>query len=336
MTHIYNDILEVLKLFENERNTREESLKRNSSFRSELYRTILFPNSEKFLPVEWTDGTIYLIPGNQSLNLYRGQVQDYPTCLPKIYRDNPTDIDLFAARLRQIEFEIVLEEHPSVKDIVNDGVHVSFTGLAQHYGLATNYLDLTSDPYVAAFFAVCEYSESEQRYSPVGGQDKPGVLMKTLSLIYTDPLNIKKFRPIGLQPFPRPGSQKAYSVSLDKGESFPSHKILFWHSKEASQYIYDLFQGGEKLFPPDPIKRKADEIANAVVFSQQSIDEISSRYSFLHEPNFYVEQLNFEISDTCNSGFTSDELNQFKEEWEKIGKRTFYNQIGPTRLTYTG
>ena len=27
-------------------------------------------------------------------------------------------------------------------------------------------------------------------------------------------------------------------------------------------------------------------------------------------------------------------LTQFKEDWEKIGKQEFYNQIGPTYLTY--
>ena len=334
MTHIHVDILEVLKLFENEKNNREKLLANILSVRSELYRNILFQNSEKFLPEVGPDGTIYLIPGNQSLYLYRGQVQDYPTCLPRIYRDNPTDTDLFAAILKQIEFKIVLKDHPAVEAILNDGVHISFTGLAQHYGLATNYLDLTSDPYVAAFFAVCEYCESEQRYLPAAEQDKPGVLMKTPSIIYLNPLNILKFRPIGLQPFPRPGSQKAYAVSLEKGESLPAHKILFWQSTEASQYIYDLFQKGELLFPPDPIKRKAEEIADAVIFSQQSIDEISSRCSFPQQPNFYLEQLDFEISDICNFEFTSDELNQFKEDWDKFGKHAFYNQIGPPRIQY--
>jgi hypothetical protein len=334
MTHIYCDILDVLKLFEDEKKTRERFFRSIPSFRSELYRNIVFPNSEKFQPVEWTDGTIYLIPGNQNLYLYRGQVQDYPTCLPKIYRYNPTDVDLFAARLKKIEFEIVLKEHPAVQDILSDGIHISFTGLAQHYELATNYLDLTSDPYVASFFAVCRYCESEQRYLPISGQDEPGVFMKTLSLVYSKHSDIIKLRPIGLQPFPRPGSQKAYAVSLGKGESFSSHKMLFWHSKKVSQHIFDLFEGGEKLFPPDPIKQKADKIAGAVVFSQQTIDEISSRYSFPHEPDFYLEQLNFEISNTCNFEFTSDELNQFREDWEETGKQEFYNQIGPTRLTY--
>lgn len=334
MTNIYSDILDVFKVFENEKENREKFLKSIPSVRSELYRNIIFPNSEKFRPIEWTDGMLYLIPGNQSLYLYRGQVQDYPTCFPKIYRDDPTDIDLFAARLKQIEFEMVLKEHPAVKDILNDGFHISFTGLAQHYELSTNYLDLTSDPYVAAFFAVCKYCESEQKYIPIASQDKPGVFMKTLSLVYSNPSDIQKFRPIGLQPFSRPGKQKAYAVSLDKGENFSAYKILFWHSKKASQHIYDLFEGGEKLFPPDPIKQKADEIAEGVDFSQQAIDEVLSRYSFLRSLDYYFEQLHFEISNMCSYKFTADELNQFTKNWGKSGKQEFYNQIGPTYLTY--
>jgi hypothetical protein len=263
--------------------------------------------------------------------------QDYqgnPSCMAEIYRNNPSEIDIFIARLRQIEFELVLREHPAVQDIQKDGIHISFTGLAQHYELATEYLDVTSDPYIAAFFAVCKYCRSEQRYIPISSQDERGVLMKTPAFVYTYP----KLEIIGLQPFPRPGNQKAYAVKLCKGENFSAHKMKFSHTREGSRKIYDLFDGGEELFPPDPIKNKAQEISEGVVFSQEAFEQVLQRYDFPRKAKYYMNRLlenHIKISNTCEYHFSGTAISQFKEEWEGGGKSEFYNQIGPTRLTYS-
>ncbi|MCK4734370.1 MAG: FRG domain-containing protein [Methanophagales archaeon] len=252
--------------------------------------------------------------------------------MAKIYRNNPSEIDIFVARLRQIEFELVLREHPAIPDIQKDGIHISFSGLAQHYELATDYLDVTSDPYIAAFFAVCTYCQSEQRYIPVSSQNGPGVLMKT---VY--PATEPKLEIVGLQPFPRPGNQKAYAVKLPKGENFSAHKVLFHHSKENSQKIYDLFDGGKKLFPPDPIKNKAQEISEGVAFSQEAFEQVLQRYDFARRAEYYLNGLRenkIKTSNTWEYHFSITEINQFKDGWENGKKSEFYNQIGPTRLTY--
>jgi len=338
MSKIYSSILEVLQYIEEENNNRERFLNSIPSVRADLYRSVLSPNAGKFTPLGLTDGTIGLLPGNQSLYLFRGQTQDYSSCIAKIYRNNPSEIDIFIARLRQIEFELVLREHPAVQDIQKDGIHISFTGLAQHYELATEYLDVTSDPYIAAFFAVCKYCRSEQRYIPISSQDKRGVLMKTPALVYMDPATEPRLEIVGLQPFPRPGNQKAYTVKLRKGENFSAHKMLFQHTKENSQRIYDLFDGGKKLFPPDPIRNKAQEISDGSVFSQEAFEQVLQRYDFLRTAEYYLDRLrenDIEISNTCEYHFASAEISQFKDEWEDGGKSEFYNQIGPTRLTYS-
>ncbi|HJH27884.1 MAG TPA: hypothetical protein C5S37_14245 [Methanophagales archaeon] len=339
MSNIYGNILEVLQDIEKEKRNREHFLNSIPSTRADLYRSVIFPNTRKFIPVEAPDGTIRLIPGNQNLYLFRGQPEDDSPCLSKIYRNNPNEIDIFIARLKQIEFELVLREHPAIQDIQKDGIHISFTGLAQHYELATDYLDVTSDPYIAAFFAVCTYCKSEQRYIPVSSQNGPSVLMKTPALVYTNPVTEPKLEIVGLQPFPRPGNQKAYAVKLRKGENFSAQKMLFHHSKESSQKIYDLFDGGKKLFPPDPIKNKAQEISEGVVFSQEAFEQVLQRYDFARRAEYYLNGLRemenkIKISNTCEYRFSITEINQFKGEWENGGKSDFYNQIGPTRLTY--
>ena len=338
MSNIYTDIFEVLQAIEEEHKNRERFLNSIPSTRADLYRSVVFPNTRRFIPIEASDGTTRLIPGNQNLHLFRGQTQDYPSCQAKIYRNNPSEIDIFIARLQQIEFELVLREHPAIQDIQKDRIHISFSGLAQHYELATDYLDVTSDPYIAAFFAVCTYCQPEQRYIPVSSQNRPGILMKTPALVYTNPVTKSKLEIVGLQPFPRPGDQKAYAVKLRKGENFSAHKMLFHHTKENSQKICDLFDGGKKLFPPDLIKNKAQEISKGVVFSQEAFEQVLQRYDFPRRAKYYLNRLrenDIEISNTCEYHFSITEINQFKDEWENGGKSEFYNQIGPTRLTYS-
>jgi len=122
MSNIYGNILEVLQDIEKEKRNREHFLNSIPSTRAELYRSVIFPNTRKFIPVEAPDGTIRLIPGNQNLYLFRGQAQDYPSCRAKIYRNNPNEIEIFIARLQQIEFELVLREHPAILDIQKDGI----------------------------------------------------------------------------------------------------------------------------------------------------------------------------------------------------------------------
>jgi len=120
MSSIYGNILEVLQDIEEEERNREHFLNSIPSTRAELYRGVIFPKTRKFIPVEAPDGTIRLIPGNQNLYLFRGQTQDYPSCRAKIYRNNPNEIGIFISRLQQIEFELVLSEHPSILVIPKD------------------------------------------------------------------------------------------------------------------------------------------------------------------------------------------------------------------------
>jgi len=157
MSSYYSDIFEVLQQLERETESRERFLSVIPEARAKVY-SHLFPKRETFMPLEEIDGSISLIPGNQVLSIYRGQVQDFPSCVSRIYRGQSTIYDLFEARLKQKEFELVIEDHPAVHDLIKRGIHVSFAGLAQHYGFRTEFLDVTSDPMVAAFFAVCRYS----------------------------------------------------------------------------------------------------------------------------------------------------------------------------------
>lgn len=52
----------------------------------------------------------------------------------------------------QIEdFKTILNDNPEIKDEIEGGLAVNYIGLAQHYGIETNVIDLTNSFGVAAF-----------------------------------------------------------------------------------------------------------------------------------------------------------------------------------------
>lgn len=343
MSQTYTDIFDVLQVIEQELKRMEQWLDTIPTVRAELYRSMVLPGAEEFQPIDMGDGTVGMFPGNQSVNVFRGQSEDYDSCCASMYRNDLGEIDIFIARVQQIEFELVLKKHPAVQDIASGPIRISFLGLAQHYGIRTQYLDVTSDPYVAAFFAVCKWSESERRFTPIRRQAKPGVLMKVPQLVYLPPM-ADRLEPIGLQPFPRPTAQKALAVRLPEGEEFRAHKMKFRHNQRSSERIYERFEGGQSLLPADAIESKALQIKstpeshNPKIYSREAFEQVLARYDFTREPEFYLHQLrdhNIVIFGTSPYDFSKSQIDQFRQDWESSGRAEFYAQIGPTRLQYS-
>lgn len=92
------------------------------------------------------------------MHLYRGPATSYPNCFPSLYRQEQGSIHQLMDMIKTIEFELVLKEHPVVKELEQHNRFIDYIGLAQHYGFKTNVLDLTSDLEVATFFACCPYN----------------------------------------------------------------------------------------------------------------------------------------------------------------------------------
>ncbi len=340
MNHIYENVFGILNKIKEDNKKHEAFLKTIPSVRADLYRDIIFPSQTKFIPVTDKFGNFRLMPGGQNLNLYRGQTQDYPLCGPNIFRNCTNKLETFIARLRQMEFEIVIKEHPAVQDIIQEKIHVSFDGLAQHYGLSTEYLDVTSDPCIAAFFAVCKFDSKQECYRPVENQNVLGVIMKTLSLAYSPTPNGEwNLEVIGLQPFCRPGNQKAYAIKMKQGENFRAHKMLFKHDRNSSKKIYEHFNGGELLFPNDPICDIASNILYGKTFIMDAFNEAISRFNFPAKSVFYIRQLSangIKIKEDSRSvySFSEAQLEKFSVDWKKTGRDEFFSSISFPRLCY--
>lgn len=83
--------------------------------------------------------------------LYRGQGQYYRKCLPTLYRDGLTEDEIFVEHVRIAEFRLFLEQFDVTRHFQECGYVVDYVGLAQHYGLKTEVLDVTSDIDISMF-----------------------------------------------------------------------------------------------------------------------------------------------------------------------------------------
>lgn len=219
----------------------------------------------EFEVVDW-NGTTRIVP-SEALNLpgrpggrsfmYRGQTTRHPTCPASLFRGVPdyewqVNALLTLERFRLAELELVLREHPFKAVVDKRGFHVDYHGLAQHYGIPTSLLDLTSNVEVAAFFAVARWDREVASFCPM--ETGTGVVYR-FDWAALGPGYAKFFEPVGLGPGLRPARQHAWTFRLRHGVDFQNvphvSTFEFSHSKAASLEMFERFDGGAWLYPPD-------------------------------------------------------------------------------------
>lgn len=216
--------------------------------------------------------TVILPRTGLNVLFYRGQADASWQAIPSIYRDATSETILIDS-LKLLDFAAVLEQFPQVKFARNQGVRVNTLALAQHYGLRTDMLDLTSDIAVAAFFATTELQNG--RFVPIG--KGTGSISRLLYLLGMTE-NEEVFHPVGLQPFQRPGHQCAFGVKLEKGRTLEDFQqgvtLSFRQDSACGQAFLDLF--GAKvpncLFPREGIAQIGTRIRNGNMVTQAAID----------------------------------------------------------------
>ena len=153
--------------------------------------------------------------------------------------------------MRLVVFRRLLNSHPVVKYFFQrHHFLVDYEGLAQHYGLKTSVLDLTSGLDIALFFATCQYDDASDSYYPYDdGKEHDAILYIFIPILDNEPspsLDAGEYlngniRPIGLQAFPRPGVQEGYGVHIPKGGSIKCYMYHFSFSCDDSLHYYNYF-----------------------------------------------------------------------------------------------
>lgn len=238
---------------------------------------VLLRNPCSFRLMRNNNGKFILLPKSNMSTAYRGENNIYDTCVPAIYRNNPSDAQILIEKLKVLDFISITKTFPQVQFAEENGLDVRYEALAQHYGLKTDIIDVTSDICVAAFFATHEYDVGTKRYLPkTSGY---GVLRFRHGLFLFPDENMEF---IGAQPFQRPTLQDAFGLRMKNEDDLNKRfgKIVFKQNISWNQKIEDVFRHKDvsrhtdvNLFPREIIANVADSIRVSNSVTQLSIDE---------------------------------------------------------------
>ena len=203
--------------------------------------------------------------------LYRGQNSHYTPLLPSIARGlKSTNIsELWKSPISdqaKILFRIAqswwfsreLHRHPISNHAAKNGLDLDPIALAQHYGIPTGYIDLTDDFTVSAFFATCRQTSGGWESIDSG----EGVIYRVKLDNLQSPFG--RYEPLGPQKLPRPSEQCAWVTELPLCHSFegwPGVDVLtFEQDRRIGEHFLKMYEGGNRLFPPDPLADVSKEI----------------------------------------------------------------------------
>ena len=148
-------------------------------------------------------------------------------------------------------------------------------GMAQHYGGKTEMMDLTSDKWVAAFFACTKHNNDDDAYSLIVDE------MTEQWVIYSLPVHEKiadKLSVVGAQPFECPTAQAAYMIKMMPDDDFnkiSAEYVFFKQSTIISLIVYHFANRCNRLFPDELIQKKTLKMVNQrdLVFSPETMQK---------------------------------------------------------------
>ena len=298
----------------------------------------LFPTYRQegqFEAIRMPDNRTILYPCAIAFNVfYRGQSEYHKMAQPSLYRKGMSEAMQFVERVRYEEFKRCVESSP-LTNIFQNGIYLTYPNgcqerlelsvdtlaLAQHYGIKTELMDLTTDKFVAAFFSTTDCKNGI--YTPiVDNRKEPGVFYR-----YCDTLRLGKdysyrLRAVGLQPFSRPGEQKGLVYEMRPNENFNDavmSKDFFTHDSQIASFIFNYMNRSQKLFPKSPLEVHADAILNSSELSRDAFDAAKREFY----PNTsedvlisYLKEMKIAIVDGIHFSFSEVEKQQCLASWE--------------------
>ena len=208
--------------------------------------------------------------------LWRGENEYHERCLPSLYRRKWSPLQKLERLIQLEDFRLILQVNPEIKEMEEGGLEVNYNGLAQHYGIETNVLDLTNSFLVAAFFATTTYDSLMDVYRPIVQMVSQGVIYFFPSGGFMNFGQDVPIWPIGMEALRRPGEQRGFGMEMteqkkDLNQYMDGHLFRFWHNPAASVKIWNETKGGSILFPYDPMTEKVRNIRMYRIYSEDGL-----------------------------------------------------------------
>lgn len=301
-------------------------------------------SDDKFVMTRLYSGRYSLKPNLRHRKyLFRGESEFHNPCKPNLSR-NPKQKRFTKELMKGQEMMLLMMSHPLVQ-LLDSGIvlngdlcrfEMNLFGLTQHYYNKTSFLDLTSDPMVAAFFSTTKYDWDTDVYLPIEEKDSEIGVLYYYNLDINQDFGVRmdgKKSPlstIGLQVFPRSGRQKGFLYDLRTDENFNDvaqvQAVRFYQRADVSRRIWSAFDEGRALFPEDILmKHWRRENADHSVVSNRTI-RLNQKFNSdmtLAQVEEEARSLGLEIKDYVPR-FTDAEQDEYfaavqKEDyWEKF------------------
>lgn len=304
-----------------------------------------------------SNGMPVLMPMGRRFGVYyRGESKFHQECLPSLWREKNKEKQLkdqLLSYLQTSEMIAVMEQHPVIRFLTHNPIRIPLTrgitqvvvpiqydGLAQHYGIKTRYLDLTTDKWSAAFFAATDYKNGN--YIPHTIQDsdsfenKFGAIYILQQPIDQDILANYNIFPIGQQYFNRPGCQSALVMDMNKFRDLNLcpivKKVFFRHENQVSEQIFFLSQRGKRFFPNDSLQKVVEKIVgnSAMEFSTQALEWMRKIYYpklSIADVRTMVQDMGCKIVAEPVVAFDAEDVKRDKEIWDKGGSQRYLDSI---------
>lgn len=225
---------------------------------------------------------IKLIPQSFStFTLMRGEAEYHKESKASYFRTGMTDDKQLVERIKTTEFLRVIEKHPMIQIGGLGHLKIELLAVAQHYGFKTEYMDVTNNKWVAAFFATCKWNKGDV-YTPVeeGYGEGIGILyvsQPTICDVFSEDIV-----PLGYQYYARPSKQFTWMYKMSKDSNFDRNpkfmRIVFRHDTAASRLVFEQSGRQHRYYPIDYVSDVARTIQEKdYVVSWASVEHARKR-----------------------------------------------------------
>ncbi|NCD04917.1 MAG: FRG domain-containing protein [Spirochaetia bacterium] len=302
---IYSDIFEVIKKIQP-----DNPILSYKDYKGQLNRIKTITPMYCYNLIN-NNGKVIAYPGSPfNSDYFRGEHELYKHCYASIYRNNTNitkNLQLIIDKIKLLDFKDTLLTIPKIQEALQQNRLIDFNALAQHYGLRTEYVDLTTELLISVFFATHSYNEGI--YSPVG--EKYGIIRHHIISPFSN--IIEEF---GEQPFKRPGFQAAFAKKLNEEEdfnqlNFSNRKYIFKQNINYSSIINKLFFNHKNeciLFPKEEITDFSNEVKNSKQLSEKNFIKYCKENHFdLDKTKSLINSIGFIVSKNHPYSFTPEE-----------------------------